>query len=63
MMYPEVFIITNIIHSGGEAMNAFAQMDSMEEAEKAEMREALLRYCALDTLAMMRVLERLKRKN
>ncbi len=50
----------DLIHNGGEAMNAFAQMDSMGEAEKTAMREALLKYCELDTLAMVKVLERLK---
>ncbi len=50
----------DLIHNGGEAMNAFAQMDSMNEAEKTAMREALLKYCELDTWAMVKVLERLK---
>ncbi|WP_415406661.1 DUF2779 domain-containing protein [Sulfurovum sp. CS9] len=50
----------NLIHNGGEAMNAFAQMGSMNEAEKTAMRKALLKYCELDTLAMVRVLERLR---
>jgi len=50
----------NLIHNGGEAMNAFTQMAFMNESEKAAMREALLKYCALDTLAMVRVLEKLR---
>jgi len=41
-------------------MNAFAQMSAMDEAEKTVMREALLKYCELDTLAMVRVLGRLR---
>jgi len=50
----------DLIQNGGEAMNAFAQMSSIDEVEKTAMREALLKYCELDTLAMVRVLERLK---
>ncbi len=46
----------DLIHNGGEAMNAFSQMSAMDEAEKTAMREALLKYCELDTLAMVRVL-------
>lgn len=56
----DAYINLNLIHNGGEAMNAFAQMGSMGEAEKAVMRKALLTYCELDTLAMVRVLGRLK---
>ena len=32
----------------------------MDAAEKEKTREALLKYCELDTLAMVRVLERLR---
>lgn len=51
----------DIIHNGGEAMNAFIQLESMGEAEKIVLRDALLRYCELDTLAMVKVLEKLKK--
>ena len=50
----------NLIHNGGEAMNAFAQIDGINEVEKTEMRNALLKYCELDTLAMVKVLNKLK---
>ena len=50
----------NLIHNGGEAMNAFAQMAFMGEVEKEAMREALLKYCELDTLAMVKVLKKLR---
>jgi len=56
----DAYIKLDLIHNGGEAMNAFAQMSSMNEVEKTAMHEALLRYCELDTLAMVRVLERLR---
>ncbi len=41
-------------------MNAFAQMSAMSEAEKTAMSKELLTYCELDTLAMVKVLEKLK---
>jgi len=48
------------VHNGGEAMHAFAQMSQLEGRELEKMREALLAYCKLDTLAMVRVLEKLR---
>ena len=48
------------VQNGGEAMNAFANMSKLEDDEKERMRNSLLEYCKLDTLAMVRVLERLR---
>ena len=48
------------VHNGSEAMNAFANLQKMDTAEKERTREALLKYCELDTLAMVRVLEKLR---
>lgn len=50
----------NGIHNGGEAMNAFPAMENMSPEELAETRENLLRYCELDTYAMVKVWEALK---
>jgi len=47
------------VHNGGEAMNAYANLANLPEAERAEVREQLLRYCELDTLAMVKIYERL----
>jgi hypothetical protein len=49
------------IQNGSEAMSAFANMSKLNSVEKAKMREALLAYCKLDTLAMVRVLEKLRK--
>ena len=49
------------VQNGAEAMSAFANISKLEEAEKEKMRDALLAYCKLDTLAMVRVLEVLKK--
>ena len=48
------------VHNGSEAMNAFAGLERMDAAEKEKTREALLKYCELDTLAMVRVLEKFR---
>lgn len=50
----------NGIHNGGEAMNAFPAMENMSPEEVAETRENLLRYCELDTFAMVKVWEKLR---
>lgn len=48
------------IHNGGEAMNAFPAMEKMSGEELERTRKNLLEYCKLDTLAMVKVWERLK---
>ena len=51
----------NLIHNGGEAMQAYANLSKIEnEEQKEEYREALLEYCKLDTLAMVKIIEKLK---
>jgi len=48
------------VQNGAEAMNAFANMSKLEEGEKEKLRNSLLEYCKLDTLAMVEVLKKLK---
>ncbi len=50
----------DLIHNGGEAMNAYANMSNLSYEEKMAYRKALLEYCKLDTLAMVEVLNGLK---
>ena len=50
------------VQNGGDAMTVFPRIQYMEPAEAAATREALLRYCELDTLAMVKVWERLKQQ-
>ncbi|MBR5259604.1 MAG: DUF2779 domain-containing protein [Eggerthellaceae bacterium] len=47
------------VHNGTEAIIAFEQLDDADPAKRPEIREQLLRYCELDTLAMVKVHERL----
>ena len=46
--------------NGGNAMTLFPQIQFMEPIEAAASREALLRYCELDTWAMVKVWEKLE---
>ena len=48
------------IHHGGEAADAFVDMVNHTPKEIAETRKNLLKYCGLDTYAMVKVLGKLK---
>ena len=49
-----------LVHHGGEAMQTYAKLANMDETKREEYKKALLEYCKLDTLAMVKVLEKLK---
>ena len=49
------------IHNGGEAMTAFPLMEKMPPEEQEITRRNLLKYCELDTYAMVKVWEELRR--
>ena len=49
------------VHNGSEAMSIFPRIQYMEEEERERVRRNLLAYCRLDTLAMVKVWEELKR--
>ena len=48
------------VHNGSEASAAFADLPNHSPEEIAVIRKNLLRYCCLDTLAMVKVLEKLR---
>ena len=50
----------DLIHDGNEAMNIYPQMINMNEKEAQQYRQALMEYCRLDTLAMVKIWEKLK---
>ena len=50
----------NLIHHGGKAMQAYENMTRMLADEREAYKKALLAYCKLDTLAMVKVLEKLR---
>ena len=48
------------IQNGGDAMNTFAKLHLLKDKEQREqVRADLLAYCHLDTLAMVRIWEKL----
>lgn len=49
----------NGVHNGTEAMDIFPRIKNMPEAEQAAARASLLKYCALDTFAMVKLLQKL----
>lgn len=49
-----------LVQNGSDAMNVFPLLVDMKQEEKDRYRCALLKYCELDTLAMVKVLEKLK---
>ena len=55
----EDFSVDDTIASGGAAMTAYARMQftQMTHVEREHARKALLRYCELDTLAMVMIYE------
>lgn len=49
------------VHNGGQAMTVFKMIKDMPIAEQASTRQNLLKYCELDTLAMVRIWQELTR--
>lgn len=49
-----------LIHNGGEAMDIYPKLKKMNANERKAYQNALLAYCKLDTLAMVKVLAKLK---
>ena len=48
------------VHNGGEAMNIFPKIKDMSTEDQYAARQSLLKYCELDTFAMVKVWEKLK---
>jgi hypothetical protein len=48
------------VHNGGEAMTIFPKIQFMEPEKQQSVRTALLKYCCLDTFAMVKIWEKLK---
>ena len=43
------------VHNGSEAMNSYAALVDMEKDEVEKIRHSLLKYCELDTYAMVKI--------
>ncbi len=55
----EIFSESDELKSGGAAMTAYARMqfEEMSTYEREEIKKALLKYCELDTMAMVMIYE------
>ena len=51
--------LDDMCQNGGDAMALFPKLQDMTPEEEIKARRALLNYCHLDTLAMVRVLKKL----
>lgn len=49
-----------LVENGSDAMNIFPKLVDMDEVSRLHYRDALLKYCELDTLSMVGVLRSLK---
>lgn len=60
-LVPELSYDNLAIGNGGDASVAFYNLKHLEdESEKQSIRNALLEYCGLDTMAMVKILEKVK---
>lgn len=50
----------DLIHNGEEAMSQFAELGNKTIEEQKTIRKSLLKYCELDTYAMVKIYEKLK---
>ena len=50
----------DLVHNGSEAMDTFKKLGSYSEEERKKIRKSLLKYCELDTYAMVKIYEKLK---
>lgn len=62
-LYPDIpefdYKNLSVVHNGEEASNIFAQMQFKTAEEQEIIRKGLLEYCKLDTLAMVKIWEKL----
>lgn len=52
--------LSGSVHNGSEAMNVYPSIGEMSIQEAEATRKSLLEYCCLDTLAMVKIWEKLK---
>lgn len=48
------------VHNGGEATDTYLALRGMEQGERDRLRQSLLAYCKLDTMAMVMLWQRLR---
>ena len=58
-LVPELSYESLAINNGGDASLAFERMIFDQKSDHSELRKQMLEYCGMDTLAMVRILEKL----
>jgi hypothetical protein len=59
VLIPELSYANLQIQEGGTASTTYAELKNQDAKTQAEQRQALLDYCHLDTLAMLKIFEKL----
>lgn len=49
------------VHKGNEATEAYLSLPSLSKKEETKLRKNMLKYCALDTYAMVKIYDKLKK--
>ena len=50
----------NLVHNGSEAMDIYAHLGERSKEEQIIIKDSLLKYCCLDTYAMVKIYDKLK---
>ena len=50
----------DLVHNGSEAMSTYANLSNLSKEEREKVRTSLLKYCELDTYAMVKIWQKLK---
>ncbi len=50
----------DMVHNGSEAMNSYANLSKLDKEEQKVLRYNMLKYCELDTYAMVKIYNKLK---
>lgn len=50
----------DLVHNGSEAMDIYAHLGEYSTDEQSKIRDSLLKYCYLDTYAMVKIYDKLK---
>ena len=51
----------DLIHNGSEAMSNYANLKNLSKEEQEQIRKSLLKYCELDTYAMVKIWKKIKK--
>ena len=49
-----------LVHNGNEAMNTFKELSNLDGESLEHAKNRLLKYCELDTYAMVKIYEKIK---